>query len=89
MAVAASPDIIRDMENTLRQTVYELKTISDGIEKYVNCQDSWNDEQSNRYKELMLGIAKLTSVPSEDLEKVIPKLEILADALEGYNRVRF
>ncbi len=89
MAVAASPEIIRDMKNTLRNTVYELKTISDGIEKYVNIQDSWNDEQSVRYKELMLGIAKLTSAPSEDLEKVIPKLDILADALEGYNRVSF
>ncbi len=90
MAVNASPEIIRDMKKTISKTVNEINGISEGIERYINVQQStWNDEQATRYRDLMIRVAKLTSSPSEELTRVLPQLDRLAEALDGYNSVRF
>ncbi len=89
MSIKASPEIIRNMESNLKKNIREIELISSGIEKARNSQSGWNDEQSQRYMDIMHQIALLTASPIEQINSVIPKLEKLAQALDGYNNVRF
>ncbi len=89
MAVCASADLIREMENDIKKMINELENLSDGIEKGIKNQADWNDSQSARFHELMHQIAVLSSAPCSELIDVLPRMERLAAALDNYNSVRF
>ena len=89
MAVCASADLIREMENDIRKMIGELEEISAGIERGIKGQSGWSDSQSRRYHEVMHQIARLASAPCGELSDVLPRMEKLATALDNYNSVRF
>ena len=89
MAVCASAELIREMENDIRKMIRELEEISGGIERGIKGQSGWNDSQSARYHDLMRSIARLTCAPCGELNDVLPRMERLATALDNYNSVRF
>ena len=89
MAVCASADLIREMENDISRMINELEEISAGIERGIRGQSGWDDSQSRRYHEVMHQIARLTSAPCGELNDVRPRMKKLAEALDNYNNVRF
>lgn len=89
MAVCASAELIREMENDIKKMIRDLEEISTGIERGIKSQSDWNDSQSARYHELMHQIALLSAAPCRELEDVLPRMERLAGALDNYNSVRF
>ena len=89
MSVNASPDIIREMITSIKKAIQEINGIERGIQLGIKSQSGWDDEQSRRYHELMLQIARLISEPIQTLEGAVPRMEELAQALDNYNRVRF
>ena len=89
MAVNASPEIIREMEKEISNTIRDIQHISNGIKAGVAATSSWNDAQAAQFNMLMQRIARLTTPPVDTLNAALPKLEHLARSLDEYNRVRF
>lgn len=89
MAVQASPEIIREMEKEISDTIREIERISEGIRQCMSSVSNWNDEQAAEFNALMHKIAGLTAAPVGTLNESLPKLERLARALDEYNRVKF
>ena len=89
MAVKASADTIRAMEEQLKRSIREIEEISRSIKSALSLTQNWNDSQSQSFNELMQKIADLSEEPLQTLEDAIPQMENLARALDDYNGVRF
>lgn len=89
MAINSSPEIIREMNITLRKTVNEIQKTQTNIKSAMQWSADWNDAQGQQYRALMKRIAQLTDSPTSTLVTAMPKLEKLAQALDAYGRVRF
>lgn len=89
MAVKASPEVIRNMEKQMRNTINEINQISSEITSIRKNALGWNDSKAAEFDDVMKRIAKLSSQPVQTLKDAIPKLEKLAQALDQYRRIRF
>ena len=89
MAVKASPEVIREMERDITNTVRDIQRISGGIRQGLAATASWDDDKAAEFNMLMQRIARLTEAPVDTLNAAIPKMEKLAQTLDQYNRVKF
>lgn len=89
MAVKGSPEAIREMKRDIQSTISDIEKISEGIRSGVSATSSWDDSQAAQFNMIMQRVARLTETPIDTLQKALPKLERLAQALDQYNSVHF
>lgn len=91
MSVKASPEIIREMEKELGDTVRRLDTISNGIRNVVGklSTEGWDDQQAAEFQRIMYRISDLVVQPVDALKEAMPKLENLAQILDRYQSIKF
>ena len=87
MAVKASPEIIREMERDINNTIRDVTAISEGIRRGISGSAGWDDPKALEFASVMQEIARLTESPVNTLTAAVPKLEKLAQALDKYNSV--
>ena len=89
MAVKGSPEAIREMKSDIQGTINDINRISEGIRHGMSATSSWDDSQAAQFNMIMQRVARLTETPIDTLQKALPKLERLAQALDSYNSVHF
>lgn len=89
MGIKSSPETVRDMKNTLSNTVKDIQDIQKSIATAISATSGWNDAQGQQYQALMKKISQLTQTPITTLNAAIPKLEKLAQSLDNYKKVKF
>lgn len=89
MAVKGSPEAIRQMKSDIQSTISDIQRISEGIRTGMSSTANWDDTQATQFNMIMQRVARLTEAPVDTLQRAIPKLESLAQALDAYNSVHF
>ena len=89
MAVKGSSEAIRQMKSDIQSTISDIQKISEGIRTGMSATASWDDSQAAEFNMIMQRVARLTETPIDTLQRSLPKLESLAQALDAYNSVHF
>ncbi len=89
MAVKASPETIREMKRNISNTIRNIEQINSIIKGGMSKTGNWNDAKAQQFQSVMQQVARLTEAPLNTLQGALPKLEKLAESLDGYNHVKF
>lgn len=84
MAIA-NPDELRQFANILSKY---LETITDETNMmhsaFVNLQDTWQDQQTNKFDDILKQLLNVLSQFKEEAYEQIPRLNQMAEDLETY-----
>ncbi len=82
----ASSEAIRDMEKEIQLTIKNLQKCSEGILNANRATTNWDDDKAAEFNMLMGKVSRLVDSPVDTLQKALPKLEALAQAVDNYNK---
>jgi uncharacterized protein YukE len=85
--VNANAETIREFKTRLNGIISEIQGA--GAKVRAVGSGGWDDSQGQHFHATMQKIAQLIESPIETLKSQQPKLEKLAQSLDGYNSVKF
>ena len=89
MTVQASPQEIREMEQSMRLTSAKLEKIAEVTRAVAGKTADWNDAQGAEFQRVMREVAMLVEQPVSPLQAAVPKLESIAALIEQYESSNF